>query len=255
MLYALLEAGIRPDLVLGSSMGALNGAYLAGHPSPGEIHSLARLWESIHRSDVFPISVRRILGGLLGWRDHLFDPLGLRTLILRAGLGFGRLEEAPLPLHLVATDLTTGAPLVLSRGDTVDSVMASAALPGAFPPVELDGRWLVDGTMTAHALIGQAEHLGATTVYLLSAALPRGGAPPGAMDVVQRALAPAVNDGDSSVMAEVATRLQVNVVPPPPLPAQSVSDFHAASELIDASYLQTRTWLQDRTRLRNPSSR
>ena len=168
MLYALLEAGVRPDLVVGSSVGALNGAYLAGHPSLEGVEALAGLWESIKRTEIFPISPRRMVAGALGWRNHLFDPLGLRTLILRADLDFDRLEDAPVPLHAMATDVSTGTPVVLSRGDVIDALMASAAMPGAFPPVEVDGRALIDGSVTADAPVEQAEQLGGTSIYLLS---------------------------------------------------------------------------------------
>src|SRR5207302_7806423 len=100
MLYALLEAGVRPDLVVGSSVGALNGAYLAGHLSLDGVEDLAGLWESLKRTEIFPISPRRMVAGALRRRNHLFDPLGLRTLILRADLGFAHLEDAPIPLHV-----------------------------------------------------------------------------------------------------------------------------------------------------------
>jgi NTE family protein len=243
MLYALLEAGVRPDLVVGSSVGALNGAYLAGHPSVDGIEDLAGLWESIKRTEIFPISPRRMVAGAFGWRNHLFDPLGLRTLILRANVGFARLEDAPIPLYVMGTDVRAGAPVVLSGGDVVDTLMASAAMPGAFPPVEVDGRLLIDGSVTADAPVAQAEALGATTIYLLSTAALHDAAPRGALDMVQHAILLALRQSESSRQAEVSARVPLHVLPAPPRAGHSVFDFSRTTELIDSGYLQTAGWL------------
>ncbi|TMM17546.1 MAG: patatin-like phospholipase family protein [Actinobacteria bacterium] len=243
MLYALLEAGVRPDLVVGSSVGALNGAYLAGHPSLEGVEALAGLWESIKRTEIFPISPRRMVAGALGWRNHLFDPLGLRTLILRADLGFDRLEDAPVPLHAMATDVSTGTPVVLSRGDVIDALMASAAMPGAFPPVEVDGRALIDGSVTADAPVEQAEQLGGTSIYLLSTSAQDETAPRGALDMVQRAIELALRQSESGRRAEVSSRVPLHVVPAPPRAGHSVFDFGRTTELIDSGYHQTAAWL------------
>jgi NTE family protein len=250
MLYALLEAGVRPDLVVGSSVGAINGAYLAGHPNLEGMEELTRLWESIKRPEIFPISVRRMVSGALGWRNHLFDPLGLRTLILRSDLGFDRLEDAPLPLYVMATDVEAGAPVVLSRGEVVDALMASAAMPGAFPPVEMDGRVLIDGSVTADAPVEQAEALGATSIYLLSTAAAEDTSPRGAMDMVHRAISLALRQSESSARAEVASRVPIHVVPAPPRAGHSIFDFGRTTELIDSAYLETASWLAaDRSQL------
>lgn len=244
MLYALLEAGVEPDLVVGSSVGAINGAYLAGHPSLEGVEELTRLWESIRRAEIFPISVRRMVAGALGWRNHLFDPLGLRTLILRADLGFDRLEDAPVPLHVMGTDVGMGAPVVLSRGDVVDALMASSAMPGAFPPVEIDGRLFIDGSVTADAPVEQAEALGATEIYLLSTAAQDDSSPRGAMDMVNRAISLALRQSEATARAGVASRVPLHVVPAPPRAGHSIFDFGRTNELIDSSYLQTAAWLE-----------
>lgn len=243
MLYALLEAGVQPDLVVGSSVGAINGAYLAGHPNLEGVEELTKLWESIRRPEIFPISVRRMVAGALGWRDHLFDPLGLRTLILRSELGFDRLEDAPMPLHVMATDVAAGVPVVLSRGEVLDTLMASAAMPGAFPPVEVDGRLFIDGSVTADAPVKQAEALGASSIYLLPTAAEEDSAPRGAMDMVNRAISLALRQSESSIRADVASRVPLHVVPAPQRGGRSIFDFGRTTELIDAAYLQTAAWL------------
>ncbi len=243
MLYALLEGGVQPDLVIGSSVGAINGAFMAGHASVDGVEELARVWESIKRPEIFPISVRRMVAGALGWRNHLFDPLGLRTLILRSDLGFDRLEDAPLSLHVTATDVEAGVPVVLSRGDAVDALMASAAMPGAFPPVEMDGRLFIDGSVTADAPVEQAEALGATSIYLLSTSTQDDTSPRGAMDMVNRAISLARRQSESSACAEVASRVPLHVVPSPTRSGHSIFDFGRTTELMDSAYLQTAAWL------------
>src|SRR5437868_9057091 len=94
-----------------------------------------------------------------------------------------------VPMPCRSCDVGAGAPVVLSKGDVVDALMASAAMPGAFPPVELDGRLLIDGSVTADAPVEQAEALGATTIYLLSTAAQDDASPRGALDMVQHAVA------------------------------------------------------------------
>lgn len=246
MLRALLEAGVRPDLVVGSSVGSLNGAYLAGHASLQGVEQLAELWESLRRRDVFPLELHTILGGALGRRENLVDPLGLRTLILRSELGFGRLEEAPLPFYPVATDLATGEAVVLAEGDVVQALMASAAIPGVFPPVEMAGRLLVDGSVVADAPVAQAEALGASTVYVLpTMSTADGTAPRGALDVASRALLLSAKQQAAVTVAERATRLQVHVVPPPLTAGHSIFDFRRTTELIDRGYLRAQAWLEE----------
>ena len=248
MLHALLEAGIRPDLVVGSSVGAINGAFLAGHASLQGVEQLATLWESIRRRDVFPLGLRAVLGGALGRRAHFVDPLALRTLILRAELGFSRLEEAPVPFYPVATDLATGDAVVLREGDTVEALLASAAIPGVFPPVEIRGRMLVDGGVVADSPLTQAEALGATIIYLLPTASAEDAVlPAGAIDIAARAMFLSASQAAEATVAELATRLEVHVVPPPGASSHSIFEFGLTTELIDGGYLRTLGWLEERS--------
>lgn len=248
MLYALLEAGILPDLVVGSSVGAINGAYLAGHASLDGVEQLAALWESIRRRDIFPLGLRAVLGGALGRRAHFVDPLGLKTLILRAELGFGRLEEAPLPFYPVATDLATGHAVVLDEGDIVQALLASAAIPGVFPPIEIRGRMLVDGGVVADSPLIQAEALGATRIYLLpTASVEDAMLPRGAIDVAARALFLSANQTAEAAIGALATRLDVQVVPPPAASSHSIFEFGRTTELIDRAYVRASGWLEGRS--------
>jgi NTE family protein len=246
MLYALLEAGIRPNLVIGSSAGALNGAHLAGDASLEGVERLAAFWDSIGRRDLLPIELRAILGGVVGRRDHLCDPLALRTLILRAEIGFGRIEEAPIRFVPTATDLATGEGVALSEGDVVDALMASASTPGLFPPVDIGGRMLTDGGVVADHPLTEAEAQGATTIFVLPAASPSIIDPPrGAIDVAARASFLSAHSMAMATSTRLASGLDVQVVPPPSVQDRSILDLGATTELIDRSYLRARSWLAD----------
>jgi NTE family protein len=246
MLQALLEAGIRPDLVVGTSIGALNCAYLAGHPDLDGIRSLARLWTSVRRPDVFRINVRSILGGFLGRRDHLFEALGLRSVVSRADLGFSRLEDAPLAVHVVATDLATGAAVVLSEGDVVDALMASSAIPGIFPPVTIEGRMLVDGGVLANLPVCQAIELGATRLYVLPAmAEGVGSIPSGAIDVMQRSMMIATDALAKRDLDYALERAEVHVLPVPNAAQLSMFDFSETQVLMEGAYLSAAAWLHE----------
>ncbi len=127
MLSELFRAGIMPDLVVGSSVGALNAAFFAGSPTSEGIARLEAIWRGLSRRDVFPVALLDPFRWLRG-ADSLFQSTGLRRLI-ETNLPFRNLEEATIPLHVVATNLG-GMTTCLSEGQAVDAILASAAIPG-----------------------------------------------------------------------------------------------------------------------------
>ena len=165
MLHALVEHGVRADFVVGSSVGAINGAYFAGNPTLDGVVQLKRLWLGIRRSDVFPVSWRAA-AGFLWRRDFLLSSAGLRTLV-DTHLPYRQLEEAQIPVHIVATNLLSGAAVVLSQGSAADAILASSAIPAAFAPVAIDGRYLVDGAITSNTPVKVAVALGAQRLIVL----------------------------------------------------------------------------------------
>src|SRR4051812_5680621 len=160
MLLALAEEDVRPDLIVGTSVGAVNGAWIAANPDREGIASLAELWRSLTRAGVFPTRLLTGLLGFLGRQGNLVPDSALRHLI-DEHLRFRRLEDAPIPFHLVATDVLSGEDVRLSRGDGFDAILASAAIPAVFPLVHIDGRDLIDGGVVNNTRISHAVALGA----------------------------------------------------------------------------------------------
>lgn len=164
MLRVLVAAGARPDFVVGASVGAINAAYFAGAPSPEGVSKLEQIWCGLRRADVFPITFASAFG-LLRHPDNIVDPGRLRRLI-ETYLPFARLEDAAIPLHITATGLQ-GLAVHLSRGPAVEAILASAAIPGVFPPVQIDGQALMDGAVAATTSIRLAAELGASRIIVL----------------------------------------------------------------------------------------
>jgi NTE family protein len=167
MLQALFERDIRPDLLIGTSAGAINAAFVAAHPPTVEAACrLARVWRGLGRGDVFPASPVTACLGLLGVRDHAVPSGPLRRTI-RRHLTLDRIEDAPTPLHIVAADARSGEEVLLSEGPALEAVMASAAIPGVFPAVRWGSRLLVDGGVVNNTPISHAIALGADRVIVL----------------------------------------------------------------------------------------
>lgn len=245
MLTALIRAGIRPDAVVGTSVGALNAAFVAADPSPAGMERLAELWLSVRRREVFPVSVSALVQALLSRRNYVVSPSGLRALIRRAQLGFTRLEDAPIPLRVVATDRDSGEAVVLSEGPLVEALLASAAIPGIFPPVEIRGRRLVDGGLVANPPILQAQALGGSAIYVLPT-LPRWvplGAP-NALRVAQLAIELAAQPAVHLALDRVPSGTEVHVLPVPRATAElSMFDFRSTRRLISEAQRLTEAWL------------
>lgn len=167
MVDALYARGIRPDALVGCSVGAINAAFLAARPpTAATVAALAERWRAVRRAMVFPVRALTGMRGLLGRGDHLVPPDGLRAQLGAdlTGLDFADLA---LPLHVVAADVVTGEEVRLSTGPVLEAVLASTAIPGLLPPVQRDGRWLVDGAVADNTPISQAVALGAREIYVL----------------------------------------------------------------------------------------
>jgi NTE family protein len=245
MLHELVAHGVRPDIVVGASAGAINAAYFANAPDNAGIARLEQLWSTIRRREIMPLSLRAMLAMLLFRRPSLISVDGIRKL-LESNLDFGLIENTQLPLHIVATDNLSGSEVVLSRGPVVEAVMASAAIPGIFPPVRIDGRDLVDGGVTNNTPISVAIELGAQRIVVLptgfACALQR--PPVTAIAQVLHALSLLVARQLVHDLQRYASVAQLFVVPPLCPLDVSPYNYSACSALISRAKDNTRTWLE-----------
>jgi NTE family protein len=159
-LDALERRGFVPQLVVGTSVGALNGAIVASRPGSAASW-LERMWSSVQRRQVFSPAPSRARGGLLTDR-------GLRRLIDSAGLP-SRIEQLAAAFTAVALDLGTGEEVLLDRGDLPSALLASSAIPGVFPPVERGRRLLADAGPVAYVPVRAAERSGAASLVVITA--------------------------------------------------------------------------------------
>jgi NTE family protein len=255
MVRALYERGITADVLVGTSAGALNAAYLASRPQTAETaKSLAEVWRELRRDDVFPIHARTLIAGLANHRDHLVPDSPLRRLIARH-LQLRTLEEAEISLHLVAFDLLSGEEVRLSDGPALDGVLAAAAIPGVLPPIDRDGQLLVDGGVVNNTPISHAVELGVRRIYVLPThdpgdrSLPV--APRSALDAAVHAFTLLANARLRSDLLRFSAAAEVIVLPASNPGHVLPTDFDHAERLISGC-LQTAREVLDALHLTEP---
>ncbi|HUZ70783.1 MAG TPA: patatin-like phospholipase family protein [Candidatus Saccharimonadales bacterium] len=244
MLGALAKKGVVPDLIVGSSVGAINGAWFAGCPEPACVDQLADIWISLGRGDIFPLHPLGGLLGFLGRRNHLVAADGLSRLI-RHHLPYERIEDARIPLHIVATEVTTGREVLISKGQALPAILASAAIPGVFPPVRVGALELMDGGVVSNTPIAHAVERGATRVYVLPAGYPCAisKTPRSALGMVLQALTLLVEHQLLHEVARYEDVVELRVVPPVCPLAVAPADFRHSAELIERARVATTRWL------------
>jgi NTE family protein len=243
MLMALRERGIAPDLIVGTSVGALNGGWLAGHPD-APLDELAEIWTKLRRQDVFPLAPVRGFLAFTGRRRSLVPSGHLRALI-EHHLTFERLEDAPVPMHVSAVNVLTGEEVLFSRGRAADVIMASAAIPAVFDPVTLDGVPYIDGGVVDNTPISHAVALGADVVWVLCAGYPCAidAPPPGALAMALHALSLLVHQQLADDVEHFEPVVELHVIPPLCPLRVSPTDFSHGAELISRAHDAALEWL------------
>jgi len=243
MLRALFEEGIRPDFLIGTSVGAINAAWVAGRPDVDGVLDLAGIWLGLRRNDVFPLSPITGARGLLGRSNHFIANDNLRS-VLERNIPYRRLEDARLPVHVVATELKSGQATILNSGLAVPALLASCAIPGVFPPVTIRRREYVDGGVANHTPITVAIELGAARIYVLPVGYPwLNREPTNALGMALHALARIVEqklDADVTANRDVA---DIHVLPALDIADVSPADFSHTKQLIDWGYRVGRRYL------------
>jgi NTE family protein len=235
MLRALLERGVVPDVVIGTSAGALNGAAVAYAPNLTGVAQLAAVWEQLRAEHVFPGGRLHRAWNVVRRGTHLFGHEGLAAVIHHAtpARSFSDLE---VPLRVIATDLDTGEEVVLARGPLKPALLASAALPGVFPVVHHAGRRLVDGGVVNnvplwHALSGPVDR-----VFVLNVSAGVGERTERSpLDVVMTSFVHARAQRFELELRQLPPDVEV-IVLPRPRDARDLFDFTGATALMDEAY-------------------
>ena len=242
MLQTLAGRGIEPDLLVGTSVGAINAAWVAGRPGPDGLKDLEQLWIALRFRQIFPFHPAMAVRGLIARRNHLVEARGLEELLLDH-LPYRKLEEAQIPVHVVATELLTGRERLISRGSVVPALLASCAIPAIYPPVRIGGIDLVDGGISANAPVSHAVALGAETVYVLptgyACALPQ--PPAGVIGMALHALTVMLHRQLTHDVEVNQHRAEIHVVPPLCPLAVFPGDFSHGAELIERGRKAART--------------
>lgn len=225
VLKALNESGVKVSRISGTSIGAMIAALYAFGKTPREIEKHVTELEWL---DVTSFTLSRY--GILS-----NDDLGRQVANL---LGAVDIADAPIPLYLIATDLTSGSKIVLSQGDVARAVMASACIPGIFVPVEIDGRLLVDGGLLENVPVSPLREAGAGFVVGVSLSAGRQyQRPQDIIDVFANAIDIAIDNVTRSQTSEA------DLVIAPRLSSYSRRDMSRIPELIDEGYRSTRQLL------------
>jgi NTE family protein len=245
MLAALAERDVRPDLLVGTSVGALNAAYIAAHGFDTDtVDRLATVWRRLRRADVFPIDPLRHALAIAGRRTSLCSMRPLQR-VVETNLPLRNLEDALIPLHVVATDVMSGEEVMLSTGDAASAVLASAAIPAVFPHVEREGHVLMDGGVANNTAVSQAVALGAERIVVLPAgfACALTTAPATPIAAAMHALTLLIEQRLIVEVGRLTDHAEIIVLPPLCPLSVSAVNFAMTDELMARARRATGTWL------------
>lgn len=167
MLRALFEANVKPDLIVGTSIGAINGAAVAHTPSLDVVPRLEEAWASKTATTIYGEPWTKQLGRLARSGTHLSSRVPLKKLLERVLDDVRTFEGLDVPLAVCAASIERTAETWFDSGPLIDAVIASASVPAALPPTEIDGEHYVDGGVVNSIPLGEAVRRGADTVYVL----------------------------------------------------------------------------------------
>lgn len=244
MLQAVAEQGITPDLVVGTSVGSLNGAVIAFDPH-GASSTLSEAWARMTREMIFPGGLLAQAHMLQRTRTHLFPNTGLAAVITGLLGATATFSDLALPLGVVVMDVATAAPRVLTDGRLLPALLASAAIPGIYPWVEHEGRRLYDGGVVANVPMRQAITLGARSLVVFDCSFP-GQLPPPPETLASVLLFTAMITMRTQAVLEApmaAAEVPVLYLPGPAPRYISPLDFTHTATFIQDAHAAARTFL------------
>jgi NTE family protein len=243
MLRSLAAHSVVADMVVGSSVGAMNAAYYAETPTVEGVERLAEIWRGLRRRHVFPITPRVLLG-LMRRRDFLLGSEGLYRLVY-THLPYRNLEDAKIPVHIVATDLLSGEAVILSKRPAAQAIIASTAIPAAFAPVRFDRLYLADGAISSCTPVKVAVTQGAKRLIVLPTgyACARETPPQGAVANALHALTLLISRQVRNELESLDPTVDFHVAPPLCPLIGSPFDFSQTAELIERGTANTDAWL------------
>jgi NTE family protein len=252
MLRALLERGLVPDLVLGTSVGALNGAMVARQPDLGVVDRLTELWAATAESrDVYGDRPLRTVRRAVSSGTHIYSSQPLRNR-LEEEFGETRIEDLPVRLEVCAASIERAAEHWFTSGPIVPAVLASAAVPGLLPPAEVDGEHFLDGGLVNSIPVGRAVELGATRIFVLQVGrIDRPLKPPTRpWQVARVSFEVARRHRFMREMASIPDGVEAHVLPAAGTSARDDSlrahrDFAGVQGRIDATYASSRAYLDE----------
>jgi NTE family protein len=249
MLRALFEIGAVPDLVLGTSVGALNGAMVARDPTPAVIDRLTELWQDASTARAISDRPLRTVRRAVSTGTHLYSADFMQQR-LREEFGETTFEDLAVPLQVCAASIERAAEHWFSTGLLVDAIMASAAVPGLLPPAEVAGEHYLDGGIVNSIPLGRAITLGADRVFVLQVGrIDRPLRPPQRpWEVARVSFEIARRHRFARELAEVPDGVEVHVLPARGTSSRDDSllahrDFSRVATRIEASYQASREYL------------
>ena len=241
-MQAAYELGFRADFVIGTSVGAMNGAWIAMHPEQPE--GLLAIWRELGKLKVLHLNPLRLAGRVMR-RNRGFCPNEIVPYLIKRHIGDVRFEETGLPLYVVATNLTAGRKHVFQTGELAPAISASTAIPGVFDPYELRGELYVDGSVTASLDLQTAVELGATEILAIDLTPDYGSPTPRTPIGVLRRSFGVLSHATTDAMHAAASAHAVTRVLRPDLSRYSPWRISVSEEEIAASLLEARTVLRD----------
>ena len=233
MLQVLTEHGFVPDRIYGSSVGAVNGVAFAGDPTRQGVERMTEIWRGLTRDNVYPQG--RLHGPWLyvQQRDSVYPNSGLRK-VIEDGIDFERLEDAVVPVEVVATSLTDGQERWFTYGSAMEAVLASTAVPAIFPPVEIDGERFIDGGVVNNVPISRAIESGATRIVVLLCGPPAytPSSPRRPVEAMLNALLISIHARFARDMAQLPPGVEVIVCSGEPSGTRDFDDFSTTESLI-----------------------